>query len=138
MVDRLKEQRREKQEMYKEAIFKMLDKEKKVELNKCDYRVRIKILEIHGAAKARDKVTYKNQRAEIHWGLREIMGDLDLPVDRELQTQLMAIKYKINSAGQIEIIPKEEIKKKLGRSPDLAEAVIYSLASIKGTEPRIW
>ena len=63
-------------------------------------------------------------------GMMHLLPDLDLPDDRELLTQLMAIKYKINSAGQIQIIPKEEIKKKLGRSPDQAEAVIYSLASI--------
>ena len=70
--------------------------------------------------------------------MREILGDLDLPADRELQTQLMAIKYKINSAGQIEINPKEEIKKKLGRSPDHPEADIYSQASIKEDKARIW
>ena len=66
------------------------------------------------------------------------MEDLDLPDDRELTTQLMSIKYKQNSAGQIEIIPKEKIKETLGRSPDFAEAVIYALAEIKYKEYRIW
>ena len=52
---------------------------------------------------------------------------------------MMALKYKTNSAGQIVIIPKEEIKEKLGRSPDLAEAIIYALADIRPVvEPRIW
>jgi hypothetical protein len=51
----------------------------------------------------------------------------------------MSIKYKINSAGQIQIVAKEDIKKNLGRSPDQAEAIIYALADVRPkTEPRIW
>jgi phage terminase large subunit len=118
VVDRLKEQRAEKEKLYK---------------------LRIKIVEIHGAAKAREPAKFKNLRAEVHWGLREILGDLDIPDDREVATQLMAIKYDVNSAGQITIMPKDKIKEKLGRSPDLAEAIIYSLATIRPPrEPRIW
>lgn len=139
VVDRLKEQRVEKETLYTEMILKMVSTERKTELVKTEYKFRIKIIEIHGAAKARNPARYKNQRAEIHFGLREILGDLDIPDDRELATQLMAIKYGQNSAGQLEIIPKDKIKEKLGRSPDLAEAVIYSLAHIKPVkEIRAW
>ena len=139
VVDRLKEQRREKEELYTEMVLKMVSKQKREELEKAEYRLRIKILEIHGGGKAREPAKFKNLRAEIHWGLHELLPDLDLPVDRELTTQLMAIKYKVNSAGQIVILPKEEIKKKLGRSPDQAEGIIYSLASIKAqSEAKIW
>lgn len=139
VVDRVKEQRREKEKLYTDMILKMVDKKKRDVLNEQGYRVRIKIIEIHGAARAREPAVYKNQRAEIHWGMRELLGDLDIPNDRELMTQLMAIKYKTNSAGQIQIEDKESIKERLGRSPDVAEGVIYSLASIKPLkESRIW
>lgn len=131
VVDRLKEQRREKEKLYTDMILKMVDRKRREELIEEEYRIRIKILEIHGAGKAKEPAIYKNQRAEIHWGLRELMSDLDIPDNRELLTQLMAIKYKVNSAGQIEIVPKEKIKEKLGRSPDLAEGLIYSLADVK-------
>jgi len=138
VVDRLKEQRREKEELYTAIILKMLSPERKEELEKAEYKLRIKIVEIHGSGKPKDRVHFKNLRAEIHWGLRELLGDLDLPNDREVSSQTMALKHKTNSAGQIVIIPKEEIKEKLGRSPDLAEAIIYALADIKpATEPRI-
>ena len=138
VVDRLKEQRREKEEIYTEMILKLVKKDKREELIKAEYRIRIRIVEIHGAGKAKEPAIYKNQRAEIHMGLRELMPDLDIPDNRELTTQLMAIKYKQNSAGQIEIIPKDKIKEKLGRSPDLAEGLIYSLADIRPQkEPRI-
>lgn len=131
VVDRLNEQRYEKEKLYLEMILKLVSKKRKEELEKGGYRIRIKILEIHGAGKAREPARFKNLRAEIHFGMQDLLEDLDLPVDRELMTQLMAIKYKINSAGQYEILPKDKIKEKLGRSPDLAEGVIYSLASIK-------
>ena len=138
VVDRLKELKSEKEELYTDMILKMVDKKKRELLNEQGYRMRIKIIEIHGAAKAKEPAIYKNQRAEIHWGMRELLPDLDLPPDRELQTQLMAIKHKTNSAGQIEILPKDKIKEKLGRSPDLAEGVIYSLADVRPQiEPRI-
>jgi len=91
-------------------------------------KIKINLISINGARKARDPIKFKNQRSEIHWGLREILPYLDLPRDSELTSQLNSIKYKINSAGQILIIPKHDIKKKLGRSPDDAEAVIYALA----------
>jgi len=131
VVDRLKEQRSDKEKLYTDMVLKMVDKERREELNKREYRVRIKIIEIHGSGKAKEPAKYKNQRAEIHWGMRELIEDLDLPPNRELQTQLMSLKYKVNSAGQILIVPKEDIKKKLGRSPDLAEGVIYSLADVR-------
>ena len=138
VVDRLKEQRREKEKLYTAMILEMVSKERREELEKEEYRLRIKIIEIHGSGKPKDPVHYKNLRAEIHWGLRELLEDLDLPNDREVSSQLMALKYKTNSAGQIVIIPKEEIKEKLGRSPDLAEAIIYALADIKpAAGPRI-
>jgi len=131
VIDRLKEQRREKEELYTAMILKNLSKERKEELEKAEYKLRIKIIEVHGSAKPKDPIHFKNQRAEIHWGLRELLEDLDLPNDREISSQLMALKHKTNSAGQIVIIPKEEIKAKLGRSPDLAEAIIYALADVR-------
>ncbi len=139
VVDRLKEQRREKEEQYTEMILKDVSEEKREKLTKAGYRLRIKILEIHGSGKAREPAKFKNLRAEIHWGMHELLPELDLPLDRELTTQLMAIKYKVNSAGQYEIMGKSKIKEKLGRSPDQAEGVIYSLAALKSqSEARIW
>jgi len=109
------------------------EKKKELELDS------LKVTEIHGAAKPRDPRKFKNLRAEIHWGLKELLEDLDLPDDNELRSQLMAIKYDTNSADQIFIIPKQKIKEKLGRSPDVAEGVIYALATIRPLkEPRIW
>ena len=98
----------------------------------------IKIIEIHGAGRPKDVLKFKNVRSEIHWGLRELLDIISLPNDRELLTQLMSIKHDRNSAGQLFIIPKDQIKEKLGRSPDQAESIIYALADIRPEhEPRM-
>ncbi len=93
-----------------------------------------KITEIHGGAKALDTERFANQKAQIHWGFRErlIEGEVDLPEDDiELQAQLTSIEYNIKSNGKIEIVSKEEMEKKGIKSPDRAEAIIYSFADLK-------
>lgn len=72
----------------------------------------------------------KNRRAELCWSFREMLDptfgeDVALPPDSELLAELTAIDWKATTSG-IQIQSKEEIKKKLGRSPDKAEAVIYA------------
>ncbi len=135
VVDRLREQRREKEELYTAFILEKADPKEDEEARKAGYRFRIEIVEIHGSGKSSEPVKYKNLRAEIHWSLRELLDDIALPDDRELLSQLIAIKYKVNSAGQIEILHKDQIKEKLGRSPDLAEAILYALVDIKPIGP---
>ena len=95
-----------------------------------EHEMEITLQEIHGAERAFSPLKFLNRRSEIHWGLQEIMPLLDIPDDRELAMQLMSIRYEIRSSGQIQIIPKAKIKDKLGRSPDDAEALIYSFAKI--------
>ena len=92
----------------------------------------IETMEIHGGGKARDNERFANLKAEIHWGFRErlLNGDVDLPDDIKLKAQLTSIEYKIKSSGQLEIVSKEEMKKKEIESPDRAEAVIYAFADL--------
>jgi hypothetical protein len=100
------------------------------------YGFEIKVLEIHGSARPADPVHFKNLRAEVHWGLKELLPYLSLPEDSDLKTQLLAIKYRVNSAGQVEIVPKDEIKHRLKFSPDLAEGLIYCVAPMLEPEVR--
>lgn len=129
VVDRLREQVSEKAAMINEVIKQKV---------KDAPDLLIEIMEIHGSAKPRNPLQFRNYRAEVHWALRELLCIISIPDNPELRSQLMAIKYRRNSAGQIEIVPKEEIKKKLGRSPDQAEGVIYALAEPNVLIPRIW
>lgn len=70
---------------------------------------------------------FVNKRAEYIWGMREALDpetgeDLALPEDPELLGDLCAARYTIQSNG-IKIESKDEIKKRLGRSPDCGDAV---------------
>jgi phage terminase large subunit len=76
---------------------------------------------------------FANLRAQLWWALRDALDPknpepLALPPDEDLLGDLAAPTYKINAKGAIQIEPKEETKKRLGRSPDRGDAVILTLA----------
>ncbi len=74
---------------------------------------------------AYDPERFLNRRAELYWGLRDRfrIGDIDIPDNDLLIEELSQIRYQITSRGQIRIESKDEIKKRLGRSPDYADTV---------------
>lgn len=89
------------------------------------------VQEIRGGMSARDSERFANRRAEWFWGLRTRFedGDISIPDDEELLAQLTAIKYKLNSRGQILIESKDEMKKRGLSSPDKADALAYAFAA---------
>lgn len=69
-----------------------------------------------------------NLRAELWWKMREALDpingdDVCLPPDPELMSELCAAKWEYRKGG-IKVESKEEIKKRIGRSTDNADAVI--------------
>ncbi len=101
----------------------------------------IKAVALNGASQssAKDrsgKLTFRNKRAEWHWKMREMLDpqygeEIALPPDRELRADLCAPRWKLTVSG-IQVEDKDEIKKRIGRSPDVGESVIYASA-IEGT-----
>lgn len=76
------------------------------------------------------RLTFVNKRAECYWMFREILDpssgmDVMLPPDEELKSDLCAPRWSMQSNG-VKIESKEDIKKRLGRSPDCADAVVLS------------
>lgn len=72
-----------------------------------------------------------NKRAELVWKLREALDPdgpdpIDLPDDAQLALDLTAYRYKPTRGG-ILIEAKDEMKKRLGRSPDDGDAVAMAL-----------
>lgn len=75
---------------------------------------------------------FVNQRAEWHWRLREALDpksgqDIALPPDPRLTADLCAPRWKLTPRG-IQIESKDEIKKRIGRSPDRGDAVVMGNA----------
>jgi len=78
------------------------------------------------------KLGFRNKRAEIWWKFREALephhGEaVALPPDAELLADLTAPTWKLTPSG-IVIEPKEDIKKRIGRSPDKGDAVVMAWA----------
>ncbi len=84
------------------------------------------------------KLRFRNKRAQLYWKLREMLeprygDDIALPPDSKLKADLCAPRWKLSTSG-ILIESKDEIVKRLGRSPDDADAVVYcSVATGKRT-----
>ncbi|WP_166345079.1 hypothetical protein [Phytoactinopolyspora limicola] len=71
-----------------------------------------------------------NCRAAAWWALREMLDPInglpiELPDDDELTAELTAPKWT-QAGGRIKIESKDDIKKRLGRSTDLADSVIQA------------
>lgn len=78
-----------------------------------------------GGSAAREEKKFVNARAEMWWALREALqaGDISLPDDRKLAADLTCVKFSYDSRGRIKLESKDEIKKRLGRSPDRGDAL---------------
>jgi len=91
-----------------------------------------KVLEINSAERKDVPDIYFNRRAQMWWeaGRQFAGGEIELThQDPVLATQLSTPTYK-HKNGKILIEDKEEIKKRLSRSPDRADAYIYGLYAL--------
>ncbi|MEZ4395123.1 MAG: hypothetical protein R3A48_28930 [Polyangiales bacterium] len=70
---------------------------------------------------------YLNLRAELHFEFREWLKTGALPDDDRLQSELVAPKYAIATGNRIKVESKDEIRKRLRRSPDRADAAMLSV-----------
>jgi hypothetical protein len=73
-----------------------------------------------------DANQFLNLRAQAHWQLREDLrkGVIGLPDDPDLIEELVMAKYQVRS-GKVVLESKDDIKKRLGRSPNRSDAVVY-------------
>ena len=76
------------------------------------------------------KLRLRNVRAVCYWRLRELLDPKNntgaaLPPDSELRADLCAPRWKLTSSG-ILIESKEEIIKRIGRSPGKGDSVAYA------------
>lgn len=82
--------------------------------------------------KARDS-TYANFVTEAYFALRDRLaaGEIILPRDDELAAQLTTRKYLLTSADKLILEDKKTYKKRVGRSPDRADALCLAFAPVK-------
>lgn len=100
---------------------KIIDKNQKI--------IKFELYEIRGSAAAMEKdITtekFANLRTQMWWALKLDLDTIKLPLDDDLEEELNAPKIKVDRFGRTLLESKDEIRKRIGRSTDLADAVVY-------------
>ena len=92
----------------------------------------LRILPVNAGVSPNDPEHYSNLRAELWFGLRDWLKDGGaIPDDPDLQGDLATPKYSTDPRGRARVEGKPEIKKRLGRSPDLADALALACYAVK-------
>jgi hypothetical protein len=80
---------------------------------------------------ALDGHRFSRLRDELWWKAREWFEQRDctIPNDEALVDELCGPLYTVTSAGKIQIEPKAHMKRRLGRSPDKADAFCLTFAT---------
>ena len=94
-------------------------------------RLGVRIHGLNAASSAREKDRFANDKAARYWYLRErfvkertVSGLTD-----DMLAELAAINYVVDAHGRTAIEDKASVKSALGRSPDLAEALMLAIGS---------
>lgn len=70
---------------------------------------------------------FGNLKAELCWKMRGWLKEEDTRLDKsDNWNQLLWLKYKVSSDKEIRIEPKDELKKRTGKSPDFAEGLMLT------------
>jgi len=93
-------------------------------------------------------ISFKNMRSALWWRLRELLDPdapdpLALPPDPQLIGDLTAPTWSYTSSGEVIVESKDDLRARLGRSPDFGDAVCLSIfndaaPTLKVYEPLDW
>ena len=81
---------------------------------------------INFAQKAIDFEKYPNARTEMYMELAKAIRE-GFWVNNTVKEEMIAQSAFINNKGQIQLIPKDDVKKIIGHSPDLCDAVALAV-----------
>ncbi len=84
---------------------------------------------------------FSNMRAYLYWAARDWLDPQNntgaaLPSDEDLKQDLTQTLWKFMSDGRIQIEPKEELKKRLKRSPDKGDSLANTFYPVPDVDPR--
>lgn len=89
------------------------------------------VVPIHFNEKPVDQDRFMNKRAEMYYTMKEWLEEppVNIPDDDRMHSEILCIpEEKTTSNGKIYIVPKDTIKKNLGRSPGIADALALTFA----------
>jgi hypothetical protein len=97
-------------------------------LNELGYRSIVQ--GVHFGERALEPDLYFNKRVEMWMNLRDWFNDeVNIPDKDEIQKDLLVMPdYLQTSSGKYKLVAKDEIRKKLGASPDIGDAMALTFA----------
>jgi len=97
------------------------------------------IVFVNASKKSIDSKVYFNTRAEIYQTGADLFEEDKISLNKEdedLREELSWSRYKaIKSSGIFQVEAKDDIKKRMGRSPDHADAYLNGLWAVSQTQP---
>lgn len=88
------------------------------------------------SSRSADNNDYANLRAQLAFGVADwIKAGGTFPEDSKLEEELAAPEYKFNSRGQFQVESKDDIKAKIERSPDRADALALAIYEGRTARP---
>jgi hypothetical protein len=91
-------------------------------------QLNVPVFEFQGKWKAND-TSYGNLRTESYAKLREALKlGLAIPNDPALESDLVSLEYTHNNRDQLCLENKDDLKERIGRSPDRGDSLAISFA----------
>lgn len=90
--------------------------------------VGMRVEAFNGGNPAHDPDLYPNRRSEAWFVFANQLPSIDLDADPQLAADLVAPRYNLDSQGRRVVEPKDTTKRRLGRSPDRADAILMAYA----------
>ena len=121
-------------------------------------RMNLEPIPINGGASVKDGdgnprkdrsgvLQFYNLRSYLYWNMREILDpknkmNIALPPDPALKTELLAHRWSVTKGrtefGEIRAEGKDDVVKRIGRSPDKADATVYAFGEIENELSYEW
>lgn len=95
----------------------------------------------NSSRKAGDPDRFANLRAHVYWRIRKRLEDgrLALPPDEELCEELWSTRWRVTGVGLMQLEAKEDLKARIGRSPDKADALAMTFGrAVMPRGPQAW
>lgn len=111
--------------------IRQLHRQKKLRAK--DTEIPAMAINVSNATRQRDRtgeLTFVRLRDYLWWNLRELLkaGEIALPPNETLMEDLVAYRWSMTQNGKIQIESKDEVKKRIGRSTDMGDAVMMAFA----------
>lgn len=101
---------------------------------------KLKVLEINSGKKASNDKKYVNARTEMWFYAADLFAEQEcgVPDDHLLIMDLTSVKYNTVENGRFKCEPKKDVRKRISRSPDRADALIYGLWASQFVRKKIY